>query len=472
MMRKTILLLATLALASCAVPGIDIPEPVQVLNVAMVGSFDSLEPASANPPPPEFIRQVYETLTLYDENMNAAPNLAKSWDIGDGQITFHLDDRKFSDDSKLTAQDVADSLSALATTDSSWIVKNIPGFTLFSQGRSASIDGVEVADETTLVIKTHDAPEHFLKKLASPYASVWKNGERFPLGTGAFAIKKYVQDIKVILEPNPHFPKKPTLSQVNFQIRNTSETAYEDLRQGRIEITGIGENLVDDARNEAGMKLVVIAEPASISVGFNCKSVKFSRAENRTAVVSSINPSKINAEVWNGFHKPESAKPKKTKPDFTSMEITIPSLLGKKFGQSLKSQIEAGLGVKVTIKILSQDEYISALSSGKAECFVFGSIQNTPDRYDFLSLPVSTDIIKSALGYAPEQYLGLLKESTQKAGNSRDSVLESLTQMIDADCPYAKIFEINGATAVSDNVSGYNPKTFAPSDFAMVSIRR
>ena len=466
------MLLATLALASCGVPGIDIPEPAQILNVAMVGTFDSLEPASANPPPPEFIKQVYETLTVYDEHMNAAPNLAKSWDIGDGQITFHLDDRKFSDGSSLTAQDVADSLSALASTDSSWIVKNIPGFTLFSQGRSASIDGVEVTDDATLVIKTHDAPEHFLKKLASTYASIWKDGEKFPLGTGAFAIKKYVQDLKVILEPNPNSPIKPALSQVNFQIRNTSETAYEDLRQGRIEIASIGENLVDEAKGEAGMKLVVTPESATISIGFNCKSAKFSIADNRIAVVSSINPTKLNAEVWNGFHSPTTLKFTKTSPDFKEMEIVVPVLLGKTFGEKLKSQIETGLGVKVTIKVLGQDAYISALSSGKTECFVFGSIQNTPDKYDILSLPVSTEIIKTALGYSPEQYLGLLKESTQKAGSSRDSVLDNLAQMIDTDCPFAQLFGINGVIAVSDNVLGYSSKTFAPANFAHVSIRR
>lgn len=472
MMKKIILLFAMLALASCGVPGIDIPEPAQILNVAMIGSFDSLEPASANPPPPEFIKQVYETLTVYDDHMSAAPNLAKSWDIGDGQITFHLDDRKFSDGSSLTAQDVADSLSALASTDSSWIVKNIPGFTLFSQGRSASIDGVEVTNDSTLVIKTHDAPEYFLKKLASTYASIWKDGDRFPLGTGAFAIKKYVNDVKVILEPNPNFPKKPALSQINFQIRNTSETAYEDLRQGRIEIASIGENLVDEAKGEAGMKLVITPEPATISIGFNCKSAKFSKADNRIAVASSIDPVKLDTEVWNGFHSPVTLKFTKTSPDFKEMEIIVPALLGKTFGDKLKSQIETGLGVKVTIRVLAQDAYISELSSGKTECFVFGSIQNTPDRYDILSLPVSTEIIKAALSYSPEKYLALLKESTQKTGSSRDSVLDSLAQLIATDCPFAQIIGINGANAVSDKVSGYNLNAFAAPDFAQVSIRR
>jgi ABC-type transport system substrate-binding protein len=56
-----------------------------------------------------FTYQMWAGLTKMDENLNVVPDIATSWEVSDdGTVyTFHLDpERKFSDGSPITAQDV------------------------------------------------------------------------------------------------------------------------------------------------------------------------------------------------------------------------------------------------------------------------------------------------------------------------------------------------------------------------------
>ncbi|NTU61141.1 MAG: ABC transporter substrate-binding protein, partial [Caldiserica bacterium] len=295
--------------ASCTLPGISLPDIPQVLNIACVGNFESLEPCGTNPPPEQFVRQVFEGLTSFDENLNVVPALAKSWETSSGKIVMHLADVVFSDGSKLSAVDVVKSFECLSKTDQSWIVKNVSGFTLFTQGRSSSILGIEAVDDKTISIKTTDAAEYFLKKLANPRAAIWKSGQ-LPLGTGVFCVKKFVVGSKIILSPNPYSKIQPKLTQINFVIRVSYQTAFEDFRQGRVAIAPLSEDLVQNAKSESHSLIMSYDSHSFLAVGFNCKNGSTANLETRQTIVGAIDSDELNAKAFQGLHIPMSFKGK------------------------------------------------------------------------------------------------------------------------------------------------------------------
>lgn len=449
-----------LLVASCSLPGVNVPKTPQILNVACVSDFDFLEPVGNNPPPAELVRQVFQGLTAYDANLKVVPALASSWEIQAGKMVFHLSQAKFSDGSELEATDVVNSFEKVSQTDASWIVKNVDGFSLFTQGRSASLGGVEIVDNKTISISTTDSPEFFLEKLASPQAVIWKKGEEYPLGTGAFKIKKYTQGSKVILAPNPNSPIKSNIEQINFFIRSSYESAFEDFRQGRVHIAPLGSDLVDDAGKEALCNVVSFDNPTWILAGFNCKSAAFKELSNRTAVFSAIDTNELNKTVWGGLQTPVSWTTKS--PDTTykgkSFSVAVPAGLGDQLAKVLDEQLQKNLGVKAAIEKLDAQSFNDSLLNGKADMFVFGLMANTADVYEILSIPVANAVFSGGLGYDTGKLMACL---TQKNANlPREDLLKQAKDILTGDLPFFPIVGLKSYFAVSTDISGFTPAPF------------
>lgn len=458
--------------ASCTLPGISMPDIPQVLNIACVGDFESLEPCGANPPPEQFVRQVFEGLTSFDEKLNVVPALAKSWETSDGKIIMHLSDAIFSDGTKLTALDVVKSFECLSKTDQSWIVKNVSGFSLFTQGRSSSILGIEEIDDLTVSIKTTDAPEYFLKKLANPRAAIWK-ASTLPLGTGVFCVKKFTPGTKITLVPNPYSKVQPKLTQINFLIRISHETAFEDFRQGRVSMTLLSEDLVQNARNESHAVVMSFDSQSFLAIGFNCKSGKTSNLETRLAIASAIDSNELNIKAFDGMHMPISFSGKVDKennPAKSEIKLSMPDGLDSGIGQTIAVQIQNRTGIVTEVVKMSNDSFVDALLNGKAQMFVFGMMQNTPDNYETLSLPIANSVLGAGFGYDTANLLKLLQSSNQ--ATDRQAELTRAKMLIDADLPFVPIIELRSYIVVSDTVKDYMPYAWGGGVLSACSIGR
>jgi ABC-type transport system substrate-binding protein len=469
-MKKLAFMFVVLFAASCSLTGIDLPEIPQVLNIACVGEFESLIPASDNPPPPELVMQVFEGLTKFDEDLKVVPSLASLWESKDGKMIFHLKDTKFSDGTSLVADDVVNSLESLSKTSSSWVVKNVSGFTMFVQGRSGSVLGLEAIDDKTVSIQTNDAPDYFLEKLATPQAVIWKKDKAYPLGTGIFAIRKFVPGTKVTLLPNPHSGIKPKLEQVNFFIRSTYESAFEDFRQGRVHIAPIGEDLVKEAQKEALGRIATFDAKSFLAIGFNCKSLCFTDGANRKAVASAISFDDPEMIEWLGQHEAipyffDENYSCKTK----VLSVAVPNGLAD-FGKIIAGQISKNTGIKTEVATYEGDRYIDALLNGKLDLFVFGMMTNTPDSYEILSVPVSESVISQALGYDTAGLVKLLKETN--AANDRQEALKKAETLLGDDLPFFQTVRLRSNVVVSVSVSGYNPSAWGSQTLENCSLGR
>ena len=472
-MKKVIFfILSSALLVSCTLPGISLPDVPQVLNIACVGNFENLEPCGVNPPPEQFVRQVFEGLTSFDENLNVVPALAKSWDIADGKIIIHLADTTFSDGSKLTALDVVKSFECLSKTDQSWIIKNISGFTLFTQGRSSSILGIQAVDDLTISVKTAEAPEYFLKKLANPRAAIWKSG-KLPLGTGVFCIKKFVAGSKIILVPNPYSKIQPKLTQINFMIRMSHQAAFEDFRQGRVSIAPLSEDLVQSAKNESHALTMSYDSHSFLAVGFNCKNGITTIPETRLAIAGAIDADELNTEAFKGLHIPMNFAGKvesETNLVKSQIKLMVPEGFDPSIGQILATQIQNKTGLRIEAEKMSNDSFIDAILNGKPQMFVFGMMQNSPDDYEMLSLPIANAVLSAGFGYDTGNLAKLLKSSNETT--DRQAELAKAKTLLDADLPFIPIIELKSYVVVSDTVKDYIPYAWGGGILSACSIGR
>lgn len=473
MKKGLFILLVSVLFASCTLPGISMPDIPQVLNIACVGDFESLEPCGANPPPEQFVRQVFEGLTSFDEKLNVVPALAKSWETNDGKIVMHLSDATFSDGTKLTALDVVKSFECLSKTDQSWIVKNVSGFSLFTQGRSSSILGIEEIDSLTVSIKTTDSPEYFLKKLANPRAAIWKATEKLPLGTGVFCVKKFTPGTKIALVPNPYSKVQPKLTQINFLIRISHETAFEDFRQGRVSMTLLSEDLVQNAKNESHATVMSFDSQSFLAVGFNCKNGTTSNLETRLTIASAIDSNELNTKAFDGMHIPINFTGKaeqENNPAKSEIKLSLPDGLDSGIGQTIAVQIQNKTGVVTVVVKMSNDNFVDALLNGKAQMFVFGMMQNTPDDYEMLSLPIANSVLGAGFGYDTSNLSKLLQSSNQ--ATDRQAELARAKMLIDTDLPFVPIIELRSYIVVNDTVKDYMPYAWGGGVLSACSIGR
>lgn len=133
------------------------------------------------------------------------PDLAESWEISDGGLTytFRLRDAKFSDGSPVTTNDVVYSLTRLRDDPES-----------VQSAMYGIMEEVSAPDDQTVVIKLAEPSTPFLATLAMfsaaivPEKAVKELGDEYgvrPVGAGAFRMKEWRRGEVVKIERNPNY---------------------------------------------------------------------------------------------------------------------------------------------------------------------------------------------------------------------------------------------------------------------------
>lgn len=133
------------------------------------------------------------------------PDLAESWEISDGGLTytFRLRDAKFSDGSPVTTDDVVYSLTRLRDDPES-----------VQSAMYGIMEEVSAPDDQTVVIKLAEPSTPFLATLAMfsaaivPEKAVKELGDEYgvrPVGAGAFRMKEWRRGEVVKIERNPNY---------------------------------------------------------------------------------------------------------------------------------------------------------------------------------------------------------------------------------------------------------------------------
>jgi len=118
---------------------------------------------------------IYENMLELDNNYNVIPNIITSWESEDGQRwTFHVDtERYFHDGSKMTAYDLAYSVTCAVNSDR-------------YKGRFSYVYGSSAYDDNTFVVTLGKKNMLFPMLMCIPIIKSGSFGETYPQGTGPY----------------------------------------------------------------------------------------------------------------------------------------------------------------------------------------------------------------------------------------------------------------------------------------------
>ena len=235
----------------------------------------SLDPAFARDQAHLWVcNQLYNGLVQLDDQLNVLPSIAKEWDISaDGLVyTFRLRDDVFFHESdsfrnktrKVTADDFVYSFNRLVdpatASPGAWVFSNI--------SREGDDHSFIAENDSTLVIRLNKAFPPFLGILTMQYCSVIpheaiaKFGTDFrknPVGTGPFFLKKWEENIKMVLQKNEHYFEKsgeeqlPFLDAISISFLVDKMTAFLEFTKGDLDfISGIDPSYKDELLNRDG----------------------------------------------------------------------------------------------------------------------------------------------------------------------------------------------------------------------------
>lgn len=204
-------------------------------------------------------------LTQFDHNMHPQPAIAERWDISpDGlRYLFYLrKDARWSDGKPVTANDFVFAWKRALTPATGapyvFFLHEIKNGKAFYEGHIKNFAevGVKAIDPQTLSVTLERPTPFFLDLAASPVMLplrqdlVSRYGDKFTeaahmLSNGAYQMKQWAHEEKIVLKPNPYFyekdpAKRPRLQALEMYMindANTSVVMYENNELDFIETT-------------------------------------------------------------------------------------------------------------------------------------------------------------------------------------------------------------------------------------------
>ena len=249
-----VLLFTVLGLGGCK--NVDKKSPQQIFHYNEDVSVTTLDPAFVRSQSENWIvSQIFNGLIDLDAQLQPVPALAKSWEISTDLLTytFHLrsdvnfcfvDKQGKVTTRKMVASDVAYSLSRIADPATS-----SPGAWIFVGKIDSQLNRVFIApNDTTFVLKLVSPAASLLGLLSTnfgyvvpkEYARLDKSYlARNPVGTGPFYVRRWEDEIKLVMRKNPHYHEKdtqgvplPYLDAINVTFVKNKQTAFMQFAAG------------------------------------------------------------------------------------------------------------------------------------------------------------------------------------------------------------------------------------------------
>jgi len=227
---------------------------------AIIDSRDTYDPRSFDPalstdvPTGRAVGYVFEGLTRFSPDATVEPALASSWTVSpDGRIWRFTLRRNvtFHDGTPFTAQHVIASFQRVLDPKTrggrGWPLFPIAGATEYAAGSATTISGLQIADDSTVVITLTEPFAIFPKLLAMPVASIVPTsipadfGEK-PVGTGPWRLAEWRHDDFVRFVRNAdYWGTKPRTDTLIARIIPEPSTAVAEFEAGNIDILYVPE---------------------------------------------------------------------------------------------------------------------------------------------------------------------------------------------------------------------------------------
>ncbi len=241
----------------------------KVFRYNQIKAITSLDPAFARSQANMWaVQSVFDNLVGLDDSLHIVPQLAKSWEVSPDGLFYDFtlrNDVYFQDDvcfpnskgRKLVATDVVFSFNRF--TDST---TNSPGSWIF-KGHVATQNPFVALNDSTVRINLI-APFRPLMGILTmqycgivPYEAIEmykKDFRSHPVGTGPFAIKRWVENQGLFLKKNSHYWKRdsagntlPYLDGVRVYFMPDRKTAYLEMMKSKVDYTvGVESSIINE----------------------------------------------------------------------------------------------------------------------------------------------------------------------------------------------------------------------------------
>lgn len=289
------------------------------LEIALVGSIDTLDPALINAPEERLLSSaLYEGLVSFDEeNQIVKPLLAKDWKYSaDGEsIIIHLKrDIQFSNGKNMKAGDVKACWEKTFFTTKEWsavsLFLSVTGANERLEGRADHIAGIEVIDDRTLKVCFNKPNAAFIYMLCSPVFWVYDTGDPVDTapGTGPFVLKESQDNADFTLVRNEKYHQGiPHISSLHARVYVDPYEAFGEYKAGKIDyLDSVPLRELKNVKDNSEWKKLLIQKPIASTyfLGFNLNKEPFAgNYQLRRALNYAINRDLIVDEVLGGAYK-------------------------------------------------------------------------------------------------------------------------------------------------------------------------
>lgn len=469
------------------------------LIIAVLSDASSLDPHGANDVPSSVVQSnIYETLTVIDENGEVAPGLAESWEqIDDLTWSFKLHEGvTFHDGEAFNAEAVKANLDRVLDEE-----LGSPRYNLYEM-----VTEVEAVDEYEVHITTEYAFSPLLAHLAhtggsmiSPasieadYEAVANGEDPFstvsanPVGTGYFKFESWEPGSEIKLSKNEEYWGEPVnVDSVAFRVVPDSQVRAADLETGNVHIIDpVQPNEVDRINNSGSAHIHQQSAASLAYLGFNTEKEPFDDPLVRRAISHAIDREAIINGIYDEYglvaKGPLSPDIFGYTEDLDPIEYDMDqarSLLeeaGMEEGftttiwtndnpqrQSIAVLIQeslAELNIDVSIEVMEFGAYLDQTAAGEHDMFILGWSNSTGDAERGL-YPLFHSSQKGNSGnrsfYENAEVDALLEAGRQATDPAeREEIYAEVQQILTDDAPMAFLLHQEYLLGVSDKVSGF-----------------
>lgn len=284
------------------------------LVIAKSAEWVSLDPAGSNDVPSSDVQQnIYESLTLLDENLEVQPSLAVSWEAVEDHVwEFKLrEDVKFHDGSDFNADVVKANIERILDDN-----VGSPRKFLYEM-----VTDIEVVDEYTVRFTTEypfgPLPAHLahsgggmvsLKVIEEDYEAMEKGEDvgsvvnEKPIGTGYFKYDEWKSGEYIRLVRNDDYWDDPALLEsVVFKVVEEDLTRLAELETGDSHISDpLSPSDVEQIEESDDLHVNTQRSTSLAYIGFNLEKEPFNDARVRQAISMAIDKSQILDGIYYG----------------------------------------------------------------------------------------------------------------------------------------------------------------------------
>jgi len=320
--------------------------------------------------------QIYHHLTFISPDNIAVPDLATSWESPEGKVwTFHLKAGvKFSNGQPVSAKDVVFSYDRLRDPK-----VGAPTVKLYD-----NVEKIEAVDDLTVKFTLKNSNPEFPADAGDYHACVIPAGTAEPgktrIGSGAFVMKSYFPEDRVVLTRNENFAEKdaagkalPRLDEVQFIFSPDMGGQVEALRGGELNFLGgltteFAETIGKDANtklltNDSNMHWAIHMRSDEGHVAADPRVREALKlATDHQALINAVRPGL--ASVGSGFTP--------VGPAYKEYFINVPPKMDLEKAKKLLAEAGHGNGLKITLVAQNQLDVIPIATVWKEQMAKIG----------------------------------------------------------------------------------------------------